>query len=57
MHIRKIVSIFRKDHLEKSTAISPPLDSTSLMAKLTNKLSMKQKQRQPAKKRTTKYVK
>ena len=35
MHHRKMVNIFYKDHLEKPTAISAPLDSGPPMAKPT----------------------
>ena len=33
MHLRKMISAFHKDHPEKPTATSPPLDSTPPMAK------------------------
>ena len=35
MHLQKIVSTFHKDHLEKPTATSAPLNSAPLMAKPT----------------------
>ena len=51
MYLRKIISTFHKDHLEKSTATSFPLDFTPPMAKpsvkLQVKLSAKQKQSRP----------
>ena len=55
MHLRKMVSTFHKDHPEKPTATSAPLDSAPPMAKPTIQLSAKQKRGQPsgrAKKRT-----
>ena len=33
MHLRKIISTFHKDHPEKPTATSPPLDSAPPIAK------------------------
>ena len=33
MHLRKMISAFHKDHPEKPTATSPPLDSAPPMAK------------------------
>ena len=47
MHLRKMVSTFYKDHSEKPTAISAPLDSAPPMAKPTVQLPAKQKQRRP----------
>ena len=47
MHLRKMVNSFHKDHPEKPTAISAPLDSAPPMAKSTVQLSAKQKQRRP----------
>ena len=47
MHLRKIVNTFHKDHPEKPTATSAPLDSTLPMAKPTTQLPAKRKQRQP----------
>ena len=47
MHLRKMVSTFHKDHPEKPTATSAPLNSVSPMAKPTIQLSTKQKQEQP----------
>ena len=44
LHLRKIVSTLHKDHLEKSTITSTPLDSTLPMAKPTIQLSIKRKQ-------------
>ncbi len=35
IHLRKLISTFHKEHPEKSIAISPPLDSAPLMARLT----------------------
>ena len=55
MHLRKMVSTFYKNHLEKPTATSADLDSAPPMAKPTIQLFTKHKQRQPtgrAKKRT-----
>ena len=49
MHLRKMVNIFYKNHLEKPIAISASLDSTSPMAKSTIKLPVKQKQKRPKK--------
>ena len=51
MHLRKIISAFHKDHPEKPTATSPPLDSAPPIAKPSVKLlvnpSVKQKQSRP----------
>lgn len=33
MHLRKMIRTFHKDHPEKSTATSPPIDSAPPMAK------------------------
>ena len=44
MHLRKMVSTFHKDHLEKPTATSVPLDFAAPMAKPTIQLLAKQKQ-------------
>ena len=41
IHLRKMVSTFHKNHLEKLTAISANLDSVLPMAKLTIQLSTK----------------
>ena len=41
MHLWKMISTFYKDHLEKPTVTSPPLDSTPPMAKLSVKLPVK----------------
>lgn len=43
MHLKKIVSTFYKDHPEKSTSTSIPLNSALPMAKLIVKLFAKQK--------------
>ena len=43
MHLRKMVSTFHKDHPEKQTATSAPLDSVPPMAKPTTQLPAKQK--------------
>ena len=43
MHLRKMVSTFHKDHPEKPTATSAPLDSAPPMAKPTIQLPAKQK--------------
>ena len=37
MHFRKMIFTFYKDHPEKLTATSPPLNSAPLMAKLSVK--------------------
>ena len=47
MHLRTMVSTFHKDHPEKLTATSIPLNSASPMAKLMIQLPAKQKQGQP----------
>ena len=41
MHLRKMVSTFHKDHLEKPTTTSAPLDSAPIMAKPTTQLPTK----------------
>ena len=46
MHLRKMVSTFHKNHPEKPTATSTPLDSAPPMAKPTVQLPTKQKRRQ-----------
>ena len=46
MHLRKMVSTFYKDHLEKPIVIIVPPDSTLPMAKPTIQLPTKQKQGQ-----------
>ena len=48
MHLRKMVSTFHKDHPEKPTATSAPLDSTPPMAKPTTQLPAKQKRGRPS---------
>ena len=59
IHLRKIVSTFHKDHLEKPTVKSLPLDSTPPMDRPTVKpiKPFKQKQGQLVKKRVTKRIK
>ena len=47
IHLRKMVSIFHKDHSEKPTATSALLDSAPPMAKPTVQLSTKQKRGRP----------
>ena len=47
MHLRKMVSTFHKDHLEKSIATSAPLDSAPPMAKPTIQFPTKRKQGRP----------
>ena len=56
MHLRKMVSTFYKDHPEKPTTTTAPLDSTLRMAKPTIQLPTKQKRGRPTG-RTTKYTK
>ena len=56
-HLRKLISLFHKDHLNKPTVTSPAIDTAPLMARPTVKLTnpLKQKQGRPrrcAKKRT-----
>ena len=41
MHLRKMISAFHKDHPEKPTATSPPLDSAPPMAKPSTKPPVK----------------
>ena len=48
MHLRKMVSTFHKDHLEKPTATSAPLDSASPMAQPTIQLPAKRKRGRPS---------
>ena len=48
MHLRKMVSTFHKDHPEKSTTTSAPLDSAPPIAKLMTQLLTKQKRGQPS---------
>ena len=51
MHLRKMISAFHKDHPEKPTATSPPLDAAPPMAKPSVKppvkLSAKRKRSRP----------
>ena len=56
MHLRKMVSTFYKDHPEKPTVTSAPLDSAPPMVKPMIQLSAKRKQGQPTG-RTTKRTK
>ncbi len=35
LHLRKLISTFHRDHPEKPTATSPPIDSAPLIARLT----------------------
>ena len=46
-HLKKLISSFQKDHPEKPTATSPPINSTPLMAKPKIKFTTKQKQDLP----------
>ena len=48
MHLRKRVSTFYKDHPEKSTLTSAPLDSAPPMAKPMTQLPTKRKRGQPS---------
>lgn len=48
-YLQKLLSTFRKDHPEKPTAASPPIDSAPLMARPTVKPTTKQKRGQQAK--------
>ena len=48
MHLRKMVSTFHKDHPEKPTTTSAPLDSAPPMAKPTTQLPAKRKRGQPS---------
>ena len=43
IHLRKMIRTFYKDHPEKPTATSAPLDSVPPMAKPTTQLFAKQK--------------
>ena len=47
MHLRKMVSTFHKDHPEKPTVTSAPLDSAPPMAKPTTQLPAKRKRGRP----------
>ena len=47
MYLRKMISIFYKEHPEKPTATSPLLNIASPMAKLIIKLFAEQKQKRP----------
>ena len=47
MHLQKMVSTFHKDHPEKPTATSAPLDSAPPMAKPTTQLLPKRKRGRP----------
>ncbi len=49
IHLRKFISIFHKEHPEKPTATSPPLDSASPMARPTIPKEPKQKRGRPSK--------
>ena len=48
MHLRKMVTTFHKDHPEKPTATSAPLDSAPPMAKPTTQLPTKRKRGRPS---------
>ena len=48
MYLRKMVSTFHKDHPEKPTATSAPLDSASPMAKPTTQFPVKRNQGRPS---------
>ena len=56
IHLRKMISTFYKEHPEKPTATSPPLEAAPPIDRPTVNLSAKQKQAQP-KKRATKHAK
>ena len=56
-HLRKLISSFHKDHLDKPTTTSPAIDTAPPMARLTVKLPAKQKRGRPAKGRATKRIK
>ena len=45
-HLRKLISLFHKDHLDKSKATSSAIDTAPLIARPTVKLPAKQKQEQ-----------
>ena len=47
MHLRKMINTFHKDHPEKLTTTSAPLDSAPPMAKSTNQLPAKRKRGRP----------
>ena len=52
MHLRKMVTTFHKDHPEKLTATSAPLDSASPMAKPRTQLPPKRKRGRPTERAT-----
>ncbi len=49
IHLRKLISTLHKEHPEKSTATSPPLDSTPLMDRALVPKEPKQKRGHPSK--------
>ncbi len=49
IYLRKLISTFYKEHLEKPTATSPPLDSTPPMARLRIPKEPKRKRGRPSK--------
>ncbi len=49
IHLRKLISTFHKEHPEKPTVKSPPLDSAPPMARLTIPKEPKQKRSRPSK--------
>ncbi len=49
IQLQKLISIFHKEHPEKPTATSPPLDSASPMARPTIPKEPKRKRGQPSK--------
>ncbi len=49
IHLRKLISTFHKEHPEKPTVTSPPLDSAPPMARLTIPKEPKRKHGQPSK--------
>ena len=49
IHLRKLISTFHKEHPEKPTATSPPLDSAPPMARPTIPKEPKQKRSRPSK--------
>lgn len=52
-HLRKLISIFYKNYLNKLIVISSTINTAILMARLTKALAMKQKYGRPAKANST----
>ena len=46
-HLKKLISLFHKDHSDKLIATSPAIDTVPPIARLIVKLPAKQKQRRP----------